>query len=199
MPLDKVASFLDKRLPDSLVLSNGQWSLDVRGDTLGVTQADEKTAAAALDKWFENGQEMAEMVKQAAAANDGYGWLRFDSDLPQKAEKIASAISTLEAYPKVAAAKVASIAIPLDKAVKLAASIGDPQSADAVLGAGFLTPDNLAEFVTLHQTFDQSIQKLARLLLAIRMGFPGDPSAAAVAMKSLQRVSEDLESAIQEV
>ncbi|MFA6132465.1 MAG: hypothetical protein WC869_00460 [Phycisphaerae bacterium] len=199
MALDKVASFLDKRLPDSLILTNGQWTLNVRGENFGFNQADEKTACATLNHWFENGSEMAEMVKQAALSNDGKGWLRFDSDLPAKAEKIAAAVKTLEDYPKVASAKIASIAMPLDKAVKLAASIGDPQSADAVLGAGFLTPDNLAEFVTLHETFGQSVQKLARLLLAIRMGFPGDSSATAVAMKSLQRVSEDLESAIQEV
>lgn len=199
MPLDKVASFLDKRLPDSLILSNGQWTLNVRGETFGFSQADEKTASATLRQWFANGEEMADMVKQAAAANDGHGWLRFDSDLPQKAEKIAAAVQAYNQYPKVAADKLAAIAIPLEKAVKLAASIGDPQSADAVLGAGFLTPDNLSEFVTLHETFDQSVQKLARLLLAIRMGFPGDASATAVAMKSLQRVSEDLESAVQEV
>lgn len=199
MALDKVAAFLDKRLPDSLVLADGQWTLNVRGENFGFAQADEKTAAAVLDHWFENGGEMAAMVKHAAAANGGQGWLRFDSDLPTKAEKIASAAQALEGFPKVAAAKIANIALPLAKAVKLAASIGDPQSADVVLGAGFLTPDNLAEFVTLHETFDQSVQKLARLLLAIRMGFPGDPSATAVAMKSLQRVSEDLESAIQEV
>jgi hypothetical protein len=199
MAIDKVASFLDKRLPDSLVLTNGQWTLNVRGENFGFNQADEKTASAVLAHWFENGPEMAEMVKQAAATNDGKGWLRFDSDLPAKAEKIAAAVQTLEDFPKVAAARIASIAMPLDKAVKLAATIGDPQSADAVLGAGFLTPDNLAEFVTLHETFGQSVQKLARLLLAIRMGFPGDSSATAVAMKSLQRVSEDLESAIQEV
>lgn len=199
MPLDKVAAFLDKRLPDSLHLANGQWTLNVRGENFGFHQVDGKTAAAVLDHWFDNGAEMADMVKQAAAANDGLGWLRFDSDLPAKAAKIAAASDTLSQFPKVAAAKIAKIVLPLDKAVKLAASIGDPQSADAVLGAGFLTPDNLAEFVTLHETFGESVQKLARLLLAIRMGFPGDPSATAVAMKSLQRVSEDLESAIQEV
>jgi hypothetical protein len=87
----------------------------------------------------------------------------------------------------------------MDKAIKLAATIGDPQCADAILGTGFLTPDNLAEFASLHAEFDDSVQKLARLLLAIRMGFPGDAGATAVAMKSLQRVSEDLESAMQEV
>lgn len=199
MAIDKVASFLDKRLPDSLVLSDGQWTLNVRGENFGFSQANEKTASAVLSHWFENGAEMAEMVKQAAAANDGKGWLRFDSDLPEKAQKIASAVKTLEDFPKIASARLASIAMPLDKAVKLAATIGDPQSADAVLGAGFLTPDNLAEFASLHETFGQSVQKLARLLLAIRMGFPGDSSATAVAMKSLQRVSDDLESAIQEV
>ena len=199
MAIDKVASFIDKRLPDSLQLADGQWTLNVRGENFGFSQADEKTASAMLSRWFENGAEMAQLVKRAAAVNDGRGWLRFDSDLPAKAEKIAALSTTMQEFPKVAAAKIAAIVIPLEKAVKLAASIGDPQSADAVLGAGFLTPDNLAEFVTLHETFDQSVQKLARLLLAIRMGFPGDPSATAVAMKSLQRVSEDLESAIQEV
>jgi hypothetical protein len=43
------------------------------------------------------------------------------------------------------------------------------------------------------------VGKLARLLLAIRLGFPGDEVSTAVAMKSLQRVVEYLRSATQEV
>lgn len=199
MALDKVASFLDARLPDSLTVANGQWSLSVRGEAFGCSQVNEKTASAVLSHWFENGAEMLEGVKKVASTNDGNGWLRFNSDLPEVAEKIASAAGALQDFPKIAEAACSKIAMPLDKAVKLAAAIGDPQCADAILGTGFLTPDNLAEFASLHAEFDDSVQKLARLLLAIRMGFPGDAGATAVAMKSLQRVSEDLESAMQEV
>jgi hypothetical protein len=199
MALDKVASFLDARLPDSLTVANGQWSLSVRGDAFGCSQVPEKTASAVLSHWFENGVEMLEEVKKVASTNDGHGWLRFNSDLPEVAEKIASAAGALQDFPKIAEAACSKIAIPMDKAIKLAATIGDPQCADAILGTGFLTPDNLTEFTNLHAEFDDSVQKLARLLLAIRMGFPGDAGATAVAMKSLQRVSEDLESAMQEV
>jgi hypothetical protein len=93
----------------------------------------------------------------------------------------------------------AEISIPLEKAVKLAAAIGDDDGVDAVLGAGFLTEDNLAEFVGLSGQFEECVSKLARLLLAVRMGFPGDESATVVAMKALARVADRLQSATQEV
>jgi hypothetical protein len=127
------------------------------------------------------------------------GHVRFACDLPEAAMKIAAQAAELADYPKVAAAAVKKIAIPLDKAVKLAAAIGDPEGVDAMLGAGFLTEDNLSEFAGLGDQFEDTTSKLARLLLAVRMGFPGDENATAVAMKSLQRVTEGLNSAIQEV
>jgi hypothetical protein len=189
---DKVAKALQKAIPDTLICADGQFSLTVNGDSFGVVQASEAKCAAVLDQWFENGEALLQMAKER-------GHVRFACDLPEAAMKIAAQVAELADYPKVAAAAVKKIAIPLDKAVKLAAAIGDPEGVDAMLGAGFLTEDNLSEFASLGDQFEDTTSKLARLLLAVRMGFPGDENATAVAMKSLQRVTEGLNSAIQEV
>jgi len=53
--------------------------------------------------------------------------------------------------------------------------------------------------VSMSDQLEEVVGKLARLLLAIRMGFPGDESATVVAMKALQRVKERLEAAMTEV
>ena len=92
------------------------------------------------------------------------------------------------------------VGLPIEKAAKLASALSDPEGADAVLATGFLTEDNLAEFSSLSEEFQETVSKLARLLLLIRLGYPeGDESATLVAMKALQRVSESLEGLAQPV
>lgn len=200
MPLEKVASFLRSQLPDQLVCAGGQFTLSVGGEPFAIEQVGEAKAAAILDHWFENGAELFERVKQAAAASyDGAGMIRFRSDLRERADEIVKQAEIFQNYPEIARAALDEIALPLDKAVKLAAAIGSHEGADAVLSAGMLTEDNLSEFVSLADQFEETVGKLARLLLAVRLGFPGDENATVVAMKSLQRVSERLQSAVQEV
>lgn len=202
LPLDaaKVASALERSLTDSLICNRGQFTLTVRGDTFGVPQVTEVKIAELLNTYVTNGDELLAMVKHAAVnANDGVGLVRFGSNIP---DVVAQVVKQAEAYaglPEILKENVEEIKIRFDKAVKLAASVGDPDGVDAVLGAGFLTQDNLAEFVNLADQFNATVSKLARLLLAIRMGFPGDETATVVAMKSLSRVAERLQSAGQEV
>ena len=202
LPLEpaKVASALERSLTDQLVCNRGQFTLVVRGETFGVPQVDEAKIAALLDTYVTNGNDLLKMSKDAAVlASDGVGMVRFGSNIPEVVANVVKQASAYAELPAVLKENVDDIKIDFDKAVKLASAIGDPDGVDAVLGAGFLTQDNLAEFVNLSDQFNQTVSKLARLLLAIRMGFPGDETATVVAMKSLSRVAERLQSAGQEV
>jgi hypothetical protein len=196
---DKIASYFKNELSDKLICAKGQYSLVINGDTFGAPQCSEEKVAAVLNTWFANGTELLSMVKSAAVANGGVATIHFKSNLNAKATEVVKLAEDYRFYPELARRAASKVGIPLEDAVKLAASIGDPNGADAILSAGFLSEDNLAEFVNLTDQFEDTVSKLARLLLAIRMGLPGDESATVVAMKSLQRVTERLQSAIQEV
>jgi hypothetical protein len=202
MPLEpaKVAAAIERSLTDSLICNRGQFSLMVRGETFGSSQVSEEKIAAQLDTFLTNGSELMAQVKAASlVAHDGVGLVRFASNIPEVVEHIVKQAEAIAGLPAVLKADMKDLGIDFKLAVKLAAGIGDPDGVDAVLGAGFLTQDNLAEFVNLSDQFHETVSKLARLLLAIRMGFPGDETATVVAMKSLSRVAERLESAGQEV
>jgi hypothetical protein len=202
LPLEpaKVASALERSLTDNLICNRGQFTLVVRGETFGVPQVSEAKIAELLDTYVTNGNELLKMSKDAAVlASDGVGMVRFGSNIPEVVANVVKQASAYAELPAVLKENVDDIKIDFALAVKLASAIGDPDGVDAVLGAGFLTQDNLAEFVNLSDQFNQTVSKLARLLLAIRMGFPGDETATVVAMKSLSRVAERLQSASQEV
>jgi hypothetical protein len=187
----KVASILDKQLPDQLIVANGQWSMTGSG-TPFFTNASKTAAAETLARWFANSDDL---MAQAEAK----GHLRFDGGLDKTAASLEAQKKTAAAIPGMVKKALADFGMPLAAAAKLAAAIGRPDCADAVLSTGFLNEDNLADFMQLEGTFEQTVEGLARLLLAIRMGLPGDENATAVAMKSLQRVTERLQSANQEV
>lgn len=191
MALDKVAEWFDRQLPDQLVANDGQFSLSIRGEAFGGVMSKAKMASV-MSSWISNGQDLLEMAETA-------GCVRFSSEVPTSVVEAVKTAGALKAFPELAKSAAAELSMPIDKAVKLAAAIGDPQAADMVLGTGFLTEDNLSEFVSMSGQLEDVVGKLARLLIAIRMGFPGDESATVVAMKSLQRVKERLEAAMTEV
>jgi len=188
---EKVASVLASKLPDQLICHGDQWTLNLRGEPLS-TQVSEAKIATLLDSHLDNATEL-----MAAARRDGS--VRFASTLPAQLEQLATKVAAHQDAPKFAAEALVEIRLDLEKGLKLAATLGDPESVDAILGASFLTEDNLAEFVGLADQFNETVSKLARLLLAIRMGFPGDETATTVAMKALARVAERLQSASAEV
>lgn len=200
MPTEKVAQTLTRQLTDSLVCNSGQYTLTIRGETFGEPAQTETKMAGMLNKFFGNADEMMRLVKEAAAADiGGTGLLRFGSDTADMVQDYVKRANDAVACDDICRGYANDIRMPLDKAVKLASAIGDPEGVDAILGAGFLTEDNLSEFVNLSGQFEETVSKLARLLLAVRMGFPGDETATVVAMKSLSRVAERLQSAGQEV
>lgn len=191
----KVATALARSTPDSLVCAGGQWTLNICGEPYpGAVQVGERKIAQVLDTWFDAGDELMAAAKER-------GIVRFDSNFRECIGEFDKAASRYQDYPEAAKELIDEIRaiLPLDKAVKLAAALGDPEGADALLGTGFLSDDNLADFVNLADQFEDSVQGLARLLLAIRLGFPGDEAATVVAMKSLQRVTERLSAAAQQV
>lgn len=191
----KLAGRILHVFPDELRCSNGVFTLAVRGEPMDIIQQDEKTAAAKLNLYVDNADEVIAWAKEAAKTDGfGAGLVRFDAEISQTKKAIAEQIGVYEAFPVKAAELIASIGMPLDKAIKLAAAIGSPDAVDSVLGTGFLTEDNISEFFGLSGQFEETVEKLARLLYAIRIGFPGDESATGVAMKSLQRVTDRLRS-----
>ncbi len=187
----KVAAILASQVPDQLVVDNGQWSMTIGNEAI-FTNVGKTAALQHINHWMANGAEIA-------AAAEAKGHLRFDSGMSETAASIAEQKKTAAVIPGLVAAELKALAMPLAAAAKLAAAIGRPDCADAILGTGFLNEDNLADFMQLEGTFEQTVEGLARLLLAIRMGLPGDENATAVAMKALQRVTERLQSANQEV
>lgn len=191
LPVEKVAEALSKSLPNALVCVGGQYSLSVEGSPFGGQQLSESKMAGLLDHWFANSGELLETAKTAGVA-------RFSCDLGSRVQEVVKLANAATAYPETAAKAAKEIGMDFNLAVKLAASIGDPEGVDAILSAGFLNQDNLAEFTGKADQFEDTVSVLARLLLAIRMGFPGDESATVVAMKALHRVAERLKNAIQE-
>jgi hypothetical protein len=188
--VSKAAQAIERLVPDALYCNGASWSLNSK--TAAAHAVPKAKMAFLLGALVTNGAELM-------ATAEATGVVRFDmaADPAIAAQqKIAAAAAAL---PDVAKAIVDELRMPLDKAVKLAATIGRADGADAVLATGFLNEDNLAEFVQMAGSFKDTVNNLARLLMAIRMGYPGDENATAVAMKSLQRVAERLESVQAEI
>lgn len=182
MAPDKIARVISQEYPNRIVSSAGQLAVDLDGVS---KTAMDKTAALEMLSQIANADELITQAEKTGSVN-------FAVTIP------ALKISAVDDFRKLASG-VLSSAIPLEAAVKLAAGIGDNQGVDAILGAGLLTEDNLSEFVGLAPEFSDAVTKLARLLLAIRLGLPGDENATLIAMKSLQRVADSLNSISSEV
>lgn len=194
MSLDQVARAMTNAAPYQIVKSGSLITLSRGGEAqLGLDQVPEQKAAEILRHWFTNGDVLLSMIKTSAEQHGGTGMLRFDCNLPMITEECSKAAQVYLAFPDVAKGLIEQISMPLAKAAKLAAALSDQQGADAVLGLGFLNEDNMAELLGSSDQFRDSVNRLARLLLYIRMGLPeGDEAATMVAMKSLQRVADKL-------
>ncbi len=62
--------------------------------------------------------------------------------------------------------------------LKEAAVIPNTLTVDRILSLGFITPENLATFVTLIPEFERTLSSLAELLIAIRLGITEVPETA---------------------
>jgi hypothetical protein len=194
MSLDHVARAMTRLAPYQIVKAGSLITMSMNGEpVLGLDRVPEQKAAELLNHWFSNGEVLLNMVKTSADQHNGVGSLRFDCNLPAIEAETVKAAQAFLAYPDVAKGLIDQIGMPLEKAAKLAAALSDQQGADAVLGLGFLNEDNMAELLGSSDQFKDTVNRLARLLLYIRMGLPeGDEAATMVAMKALQRVADKL-------
>jgi len=75
--------------------------------------------------------------------------------------------------------------------VKLAAALEDSETADKILAMNFINPENVAIFASYLPQLDESVQKVAEMLMAARMGM------AQLDEGSLERAMNNLEEVIQ--
>lgn len=182
----KVAKALTQQFPETVSFSNGQYGVKVGSVHRAAVDLD-AAKTILIGASVGNADDLLAQAKTA-------GLVRFAFEAPDMSKHASP-----EGYKAAAAALIERVRLSPEASLKLAAALGDPQGVDAVLGAGLLSEDNLAEFVGLAPEFADVVSCLARLLLAIRMGFPGDENATMIAMKSLQRVADALNSVNSEI
>jgi hypothetical protein len=84
------------------------------------------------------------------------------------------------------------IASGIDKVAN--ASVG-PATVDAMLSLGFITPENIQEFVDALPQLETASSELAKLGLAVQVGLPSIPeSAVSRALSSIENVIEGVKS-----
>ena len=77
--------------------------------------------------------------------------------------------------------------------LKEAAGLNDVNTVDKVLSLGFLTPENVATFVDFLPDMEEALQKLAYLLIAVRLGLPDVPeNSVKSSMERLEEVCQSL-------
>jgi hypothetical protein len=187
MEPQKVGSLVRALAPHRILCKDGQFSAEL-ADDVKLAMVDRAACEAAMGAWLVGADELLDLAQQQ-------GEVRFAANLQATKSALLGAHNWVLQAPKKVAEFLESCRLPLDKAVKLAAALPTSESADAVLGTSFVNEDNMTEFAGLGDEFEDIVGKLARLLLFIRMGEPaGDEAAVMVAMKSLQRVIDSLQS-----
>jgi hypothetical protein len=85
-----------------------------------------------------------------------------------------------------------NIAPNMEGLFKIAASLTDPDSVDAVLSLGYINETNVENYVKAIPKIEDIISKLAKLLLSIRLGLKGDEYSVKQAMNQLQQTADNL-------
>lgn len=87
------------------------------------------------------------------------------------------------------------LSIPTYSLVKEAAVLDDATSADKILGLGFLNEDNVATFIDMLPSLEETSSKMSELLVAVRVGLKDIPESAVERMLfSLESVINGLKS-----
>ena len=170
------------------IISDGKaWSL--QGTPLNKVAHDQREMLPASDALFmtcclgvEPDLAMRSLVK---AAQVGEVELRGCKTITLPHEKLAAARSKAQKLIE---------AIPSRHfLLKEAAGLEDMNTVDKVLSLGFLNPENISTFVNYIPDFEQTIQRLADILIASRLGMSDVPEVAAKnAMERLEDVTRGL-------
>ena len=121
------------------------------------------------------------------------GFYSNGQELLIEAQKTGSAILSGIEIDKIATKDVSKLGnYSVDESIKLAASLADPDSVDAILSLGFVNEDNVSDFIEMIPQFEEVVNHLAKILISVRLGMAGDQNVIKHAMKYLQRVIDNL-------
>jgi len=167
------------------IISDGSvWSF--QGPPLRKLAADQTSSLNAADAHFlavtlgmESSFAAGELIK---AARKGEAFVRGCREINTPREKMAEAMTEAQKLMKL---------VPKKHLLwKEAASLQDVTTVDKVLSIGFINPENIQMFVEFIPDFEETIQNLAQLLMATRMGMPDLPETAI--KNSMERLDEVL-------
>ena len=137
--------------------------------------------AAGLDQ-FEAREKLASTERNQLAYADGLAQIKPLALL--HAESIKEASATLLSFSDHVSSK---------DTVKVAAALDDSETADKILAINFLNPENVSIFASYLPQLDETAQKLAEMLISVRMGLkPLDEGAIERAMVNLEEVIQGL-------
>ena len=95
-------------------------------------------------------------------------------------------------YAMTKEAKPFNVDVEKEELYKIASNITDPDCVDAVLSLGFINEFNVQQYIEMVPEFEEVITKLAKLLLATRLGLNGDEYAIKRAMEALESTTNIL-------
>ena len=180
----KTAALKDMRSTVRIISDGSVWSF--RGDPISKLASSETESISGADAHFlavslgmEPAYAAGELVK---AAKKGETYVRGCRHITTPREKLAEsrkeAASIIQNTPK------------KHLLLKEAAIFQDVSTVDKVLSIGFINPENVQMFVEFIPDFEETVQKLAQLLVAARMGIPDLPETAV--KNSMERLDEVL-------
>lgn len=113
-------------------------------------------------------------------------------DMVKKASKKSSTLFTGVKLSSAKESKPVDFSCNMEELFKIAAPLTDPDSVDAVLSLGYINETNIDNYVKAIPKIEDIISKIAKLLLAIRLGLKCDEYSAKQAMTQLQQVVNNL-------
>jgi hypothetical protein len=182
----KTAAIRDRKSTVRIISDGVTWSFD-GGAGLKKLSSDQKSSLDGADAHFlacslgmEPNYAVAQLVK---AAKKGPVLVRGCRTIHTSVEKLAEFRSS-------AAQIIKSMPVKYIM-VKEAAILPDASSVDKVLSIGFINPENIQTFVEYIPEFEDTVCRLAELLVSTRLGMPDIPESAV--KNSMERLDEVLE------
>jgi hypothetical protein len=184
----KTAAVVNDRTVVKIVSDGQTWSFG--GQPLGKLAADHRQFLNAEDALFLScclGMDARYAMMKLAVAGQLHEPVYVNGC--REIVPISSVLSNVEAT----AEKIAAEMPPKYDLLKEAANLDDMSTADKVLSLGFLTPENIATFIDYLPEMEEALQKLAHLLVSVRVGLPDVPEQSVKnAMERLEEVCQAL-------
>ena len=167
--------------PNSTLVSDGS-SYSLRGDAsaAGLSIMTPEEAEFALGASGLTGTQARSLIKKAN--RNGHASFRARPVIPQEIVKRAFAENMIKATPT----QIAPMRVDL---IKEASVIVDKETVDSILSLQFITPNNVGMYVDFIPQIENTLNKVAEVLVAARLGMDDiKESAAKTAMTQLNSV-----------